>query len=120
MGLLIDNEHPLFKSFPTEVHSNWQWWNISMNARPLIMDTWDYDIQPIVQVIDNVYCNHKLGMIFEFKCGPGKVLVCLSDLNAVGAEPEISQFYNSILEYMLSDDFKPKAEIGIEKVAALF
>ncbi|MBN1651371.1 MAG: beta-glycosidase [Bacteroidales bacterium] len=119
MGLLIDNKHPLFKSFPTETHSNWQWWNLSKNARPLILDSWDKDIQPIVQVIDNVYRNHKLGMLFEFRCGTGKVLVCMSDLKAVGTEPEVNQLYNSIEKYMQSDEFNPQTEIELGQIVEL-
>ena len=26
MGQLIDEKHPLFQYFPTEFHTNWQWW----------------------------------------------------------------------------------------------
>ncbi|MBN2165991.1 MAG: hypothetical protein JW717_06925 [Marinilabiliaceae bacterium] len=120
MGLLIDNKHPLFNSFPTEVHSNWQWWNISKNARPLILDSWDNAIQPIIQVIDNVYRNHKLGMVFEFRCGAGKVLVCMSGLKAVDSEPEVNQLYNSIVTYMQSNDFNPQTEIESGQIVELF
>src|SRR5690606_13916373 len=36
LGILADPRHPLFDSFPTDSHPNWQWWSITKNARPLI------------------------------------------------------------------------------------
>ena len=26
MGQLIDTEHSIFKEFPTDFHTDWQWW----------------------------------------------------------------------------------------------
>ncbi len=28
MGLLLDNSHPVFDRSPTDVHTNWQWWDL--------------------------------------------------------------------------------------------
>ena len=28
LGILCDPKHPLFTHFPTEYHSNWQWWEL--------------------------------------------------------------------------------------------
>ena len=88
MGILTDPEHPLFKSFPTEFHSNWQWWPIVKKSRPFILDYAPEGYKPLVQVIDNIERNHKLGLVFEFAVGEGKLLVCMSDLKAVQDKPE--------------------------------
>ena len=32
LGILCDPSHPALENFPTEYHSNWQWWNIVMNS----------------------------------------------------------------------------------------
>src|SRR5690606_27562397 len=53
LGILTNPQHPLFNSFPTEFHTNWQWWAITKNARPLILDSTNKNYRPIVQVIDN-------------------------------------------------------------------
>ena len=58
----------------------------------MILDRLSDDYRPIVQVIDNVERNHKLGLLFEFKVGNGKLLVCMSDLKAVQDKPEARQF----------------------------
>lgn len=120
MGLLIDSQHPLFKIFPTEFHSNWQWWSVTKKSRPVILDGTEPDFKPIVQVIDNINRNHKLGLIFEMKVEKGKVLVCSSDLNSTLDKPEVRQLYKSIIQYMDSDEFDPGFEFTIEEFNQLF
>jgi hypothetical protein len=107
LGLLMNPEHPLFKSFPTDYYTNWQWFSIIKASNSLILDNTDDSYLPIVQVIDNLERNHKLGLIFEFKVGKGKLLICMSQLKEIKDNPEANQLYNSILKYMESDDFNP-------------
>jgi hypothetical protein len=120
MGILTEPDHPLFNSFPTEFHSNWQWWPVVKKSRPFILDLTTEGYKPLVQVIDNIERNHKLGLIFEFKVGDGKLLVCMSDLKAAQEKPEARQLYRSILEYMDSDNFQPSTEISFEGLNTLF
>lgn len=119
MGLLIDNEHPVFEYFPTDFHSDWQWWAITKNSRPMILDETDREFRPIVQTIDNISRNHKLGLLYEFKCGPGRALVCTTELRNVD-KPEARQLYSAILRYMGSEDFNPTGEITEERLRRLF
>jgi hypothetical protein len=120
MSILTDPGLPLFSDFPTEFHSNWQWWAIVKNSRPFILDNTPKDYRPIVQVVDNVERNHKLGLVFEFSVGKGKLLVCMSDLKAIQNKPEGRQFYSSILNYMESDKFNPASSITPNDLVALF
>ncbi|MGG6550559.1 UNVERIFIED_CONTAM: hypothetical protein NY100_34710, partial [Prevotella sp. 15_C9] len=32
LSILTDPGHPLLKYFPTECHSDWQWWSITRNS----------------------------------------------------------------------------------------
>jgi hypothetical protein len=64
-----------------------------------------------VQVIDNLERNNKLGLIFEFKVGEGRLLICMSDLNKQLDKPEALQLYQSILNYMKSDRFSPQYSV---------
>ncbi len=114
LGILTDPKHPIFKSFPTEMHTNWQWFPIIKTSHPFILDNTGKDYRPIVQVIDNIERNHKLGLVFEFAIGKGKLLVCMADLDAASAYPEGRQFYRSLLEYMTSNDFAPTTNISLE------
>ena len=120
LGILTNPEHPLFNSFPTEMHTNWQWFPIIKASRPFILDNTEASYRPIVQVIDNVERNHKLGLIFEFAVDKGKLLVCMSPLDQLQQYPEARQLYKSILQYMQSDDFAPKTRINYGDLQQLF
>ncbi|MGV3507865.1 MAG: sugar-binding domain-containing protein, partial [Sphingobacteriaceae bacterium] len=54
LGILTNPKHPIFNDFPTDFHTNWQWWSITKNARPFILDNTESGYHPIVQVIDNI------------------------------------------------------------------
>ena len=110
LGILTDPAHPLFREFPTEEHTDWQWFPVLKASRPMILDALR-GYKPIVQVIDNVERNHRLGLVFEFAAGKGKLLVCCSDLESVQDYPEGRQFYKAVLDYMRSDDFQPSVEL---------
>ena len=119
LGILTDPSHPIFREFPTEEYTNWQWFPVLKASRPMILDAL-HGYKPIVQVIDNVERNHRLGLVFEFQVGKGKLLVCCSDLESTLEYPEGRQFYKAILDYMRSDDFKPSVSIDKDRLPVLF
>ena len=120
LGILTNPEHTLFNDFPTDFHTNWQWYSIIKNSYPLILDNMPEEYRPIVQVIDNVERNHKLGLVFELNVGGGKLLVCMVDLEAARNTPEGLQFYASLLEYMNSSEFKPATSVSAKAFKNLF
>lgn len=120
LGILTDPRHALFNDFPTEFHTNWQWFPIIKQSYPMILDKLPADYRPLVQVIDNIERNHKLGLIFEFNVDGGKLLVCMSDLRAVMDKPEARQLYGSILNYMNTDAFDPKTRLDAVSLIELF
>ena len=111
LGILTNPEHPIFKGFPTEMHTNWQWFPVIKESHPLVLDNFAKDYRPIVQVIDNIERNHKLGLVMEWKVGAGKLLVCMSDLEKASKYPEGKAFYQSVIDYMRSVDFNPQVEM---------
>ena len=113
LGILTDPAHPLFASFPTEMHTNWQWFPVVKASHPFKLDNTAADYRPIVQVIDNIERNHKLGLVFEFAVGKGRLLVVMSDLEKAAEYPEGEQFYLSVLRYMTSQHFAPKTAITV-------
>ena len=119
LGLLVNPEHPIFADFPTDFHTNWQWYSIIKNSRSLILDDTPANYQPLVQVIDNLERNHKLGMIFEFKVGSGKLLVCTAQLQDLLHEPEANYLYRSMVNYMQSEAFDPQQAISEKQLEKL-
>ena len=116
LSILTNPEHPIFKGFPTEMHTNWQWFPVIKESHPLVLDNFAKDYRPIVQVIDNIERNHKLGLVMEWKVEAGKLLVCMSDLEKAAKFPEGKAFYQSVIDYMRSADFNPSAEITVDEL----
>nr|HPR33028.1 glycoside hydrolase family 2 TIM barrel-domain containing protein [Prolixibacteraceae bacterium] len=88
LGLLTRPDHPLFRDFPTDFHTNWQWFSILKAGRSFVLDQTDAAYRPVVQIIDNLERNHKLGLIFEFRVGEGSLLVCTSPVHRMSETPE--------------------------------
>jgi len=120
LGILCDPKCPALAGFPTEFHSNWQWWHLVKNSRPIILDDTPAAYRPMVQVIDNFDRNHKLGLVFETRVGKGRLLVCAIDLPAHQDKPEARQLLHSLLTYAGSDQFAPKSELDMGLLRTLF
>jgi hypothetical protein len=119
LGILCDPKSPALAEFPTEFHSNWQWWHLVKNSRPIRFDDTPDDYRPTVQVIDNFVRNSKLGLIAETKVGKGKMLICAIDLLDHQDKPEARQLLHSLLQYVGSRKFAPKREIDHELLNTL-
>ena len=119
LGILTRPSHPLFHEFPTEEHTDWQWFPVVNASRPMILDALD-GYKPVIQVIDNIERNHRLGLLFEFKVGKGLLLICCSDLESTLGYPEGRQFYKAVLNYMRSDDFHPEVSLEPGQLVRLF
>jgi len=120
MGILVNPLLPFFRNFPSEFHSNWQWWIIARNSRPFFLDNTPAGYIPIVQVIDNFERNHKLGILFEFAVGKGKLLVCTTDIPSILNKPEGRQYYQAILNYASSGNFKPSVNLSLNDLQKMF
>ena len=119
LGILCDPKHPALAHFPTEFHSNWQWWRLLKYGRPIDLKTLPIDYRPIVHVIDNVTLNRKLGVLLEAKVGKGRLLICSMDLQNLQDYPEGRQMYYSLLKYMDSSDFNPEQVIDITHIESI-
>ena len=121
LGILCDPANPIFADFPTEYHSNWQWWDLVSKSGAMIMDKLPGDFRPTVQVIDTWFANRKLGLVFEANVSGGKLMVCSIDLqNNLDQRPAARQFRHSLLNYMNSTNFAPKDTLSIKQLKTLF
>jgi hypothetical protein len=115
MGLLLDTNHPAFNDFPTSGYTEWQWWDLTVHSRSLIIDS--LNVTPIVRVIDNFVSNHHLANVFETKVGSGKLVYSSIDLvSRLDERPVARQLRSSLLKYMESEEFNPSGSIEIDKL----
>ena len=120
LGILCDPGHPLFRGFPTEYHSNWQWWDPVTHSQAMIIDQLPAGVKPLIQPIDTWFENRKLALAFESRTGGGKLLVCSIDLKDIPAERLVSkQLLGSVLNYMNSDSFNPQVDVDLKRIKEL-
>ena len=120
LGILCDPKHPVFKYFPTEFHTNWQWWDPVSHSQAMILDGFPADLKPLIQPIDTWFENRRLALAFETKTNGGKLMVCSIDLKNIPEERLASkQLLLSVLNYMNSEAFNPQIEVDISKVKEL-
>lgn len=120
LGILCNPAHPALKAFPTQYHSNWQWWDAMSHSNAIMLDSLAKGLQPIVRVIDDWVTARPLGLITECKAGNGKLLISGIDLlTDQDKRPEARQLLFSLKQYMRGETFKPVTPVAIKKVQSL-
>jgi Glycosyl hydrolases family 2, sugar binding domain len=120
LGILCNPAHPAFNEFPTQYHSNYQWWDAMSHSSAIRLDAVDKNIQPILRVIDDWYTAKPLALLFECKVAAGKLMVSGIDLiNDADKRPEAKQLLHSLKVYMASDAFNPAANLEASKLTGL-
>lgn len=120
MGVMCAPNHPVFRDFPTEGYSNWQWWDIAMNAQAMVMNDLPPDLDPLIGVVDSYIVNDKLAYLWEAKVGEGKLIVSSINFDEdMTFRPASRQLYYSLIRYMKSPDFNPHTNFSIDNIAHL-
>ena len=118
MGLLCEPNHPALSSFPTDFHTDWQWWDLSTKSTAIVLP--DDKLVPIVRQIDNFANNRKLASIFEANTGKGQLIFCTFDItNDLEKRPVARQLRYSLLQYMNSNDFNPPVSLSVDTIQTL-
>ncbi len=121
LGILCNPKHPALAAFPTEYHSNWQWWDAMSHSNAIILSDFPAELKPIVRIIDDWFTNRPLAMIFEANTGKGKIIVCGVDLlTDADKRPEARQLMYSLKRYMTGKEFNPATFVEVEKIKGLY
>ncbi|RYZ28704.1 MAG: beta-glucuronidase, partial [Chitinophagaceae bacterium] len=120
-GMLIQTSSSAFADFPTDSHSNLQWWEIANRSQVMILEDFPPGFKPLVQPIDTWFVNRRLALIYEARVGKGKLVVSSADLRSdLVDRPAAKQLFSSIQKYMSSDKFNPKEEVSLTVVEDVF
>ncbi|MGV3508611.1 MAG: glycoside hydrolase family 2 protein [Sphingobacteriaceae bacterium] len=120
MGILCNPKHPALADFPTEEHSNWQWWDLITSSKTMVIDSVPHS-DPIIRVIDNFYKNRKMANVIEARVGKGKLILTSMDItNNLNSRPVARQMRYSLLQYMNSADFEPSTRFEEKQLLSLF
>ncbi|MFC6859927.1 sugar-binding domain-containing protein [Zunongwangia atlantica] len=121
LGILCNPEHPALKDFPTEYHSNWQWWDAMSHSNAIVLDEFSSDLKPIVRIIDDWFENRRLALLFEAKVGKGKLLISGVDLHTnIENRLEAQQLLYSLKKYISSKEFNPQNEVALSDVRSIY
>ncbi|MBT3384746.1 MAG: beta-galactosidase [Prolixibacteraceae bacterium] len=117
LGILCNPEHPALELFPTEYHSNWQWWDAMSYSDAIKLNDFPVELKPIVRIIDDWVSNRRLALLFEARVGKGKILISGADLvNELEVRPGANQLKASLLNYMNGDKFNPSVELSSSQI----
>lgn len=119
-GLYIESNHPLFRNFPTDYHSDMQWWDLVNRKQVMQFTEFPADFQPIVQSIDTWFLSRKIGMLFEANVAGGRLMMTTMPLDADSGVPVIAQMRKAVITYMQSDDFRPQYTVDLQCIKDLF
>lgn len=120
-GIFLNDYHPLFRDFPTEYHSNLQWWELLNKAQVMQFTHFPAEFQPTIQSIDTWFISRKIGMLFEANVLNGKLIMTSMDITSQPEKRIVArQMHKAILDYMNSDAFRPNTVISPEQIQTLF
>ena len=115
MGQLIDTEHPIFKEFPTDFHTDWQWW-IMATKRAVILP---HPMKTIITEMDSYAFLRPMAQMIEFRCLKGKVLLSTMELHKSQQYPEARALQAAIYTYLSGENFEPAEELAEEELSTL-
>ena len=120
-GIWVNEHHPMFKEFPTEYHSNLQWWELLNKTQVMQFTHFPAEFQPLVQSIDTWFLSRKIGVLFEANVLNGKLMMTTMDITTdLDNRIVARQMRRAILDYMNSDSFRPTMNITAEQINLLF
>ena len=107
MGQWIKADHPVFRDFPTEDHTNWQWFPMA-SQRALVLPSY---LPAIVTEMDSYATLRPMAQLMEGRCLSGRILVSSFGLQDLQQYPEARALLHSIYTYLASEDFCPEAQL---------
>ena len=125
LGITVDPSHPVFASFPTASHTDWQWWDLigwpGARAGAMVIDALPRGIEPVVRPIDTWFRSRRLASMFECRVGSGKLFVTTMDLDTdLEGRLAARQLREGVMAYLGSDAFEPAVEVEPDLIRGLF
>ena len=96
MGQLIQKDHPIFKDFPTDEWSDWQWFRMA-SQRAFILPRYT---DAIITEMDCYVRQRPMAQLYEEKCGSGRVLYSSMGLQDLQEYPEARMLLDCIYRYL--------------------
>ena len=118
LGMVVQDKSPAFAQFPPEDWQDWQWQHLVNGAATFRVAGAAPDFTPLAMPLVDFHKPALAALLFETAVGPGRLLVSGIDLSS--GRPEARQLRRSLLDYVASDAFAPKAAVAAKDLWALF
>lgn len=121
LGATIEPDHPVFASFPTDTHTNWQWWELFSTSCAMDLDALKVKPTMPLRFVDKYNRNALPAALWEAKVGSGKLFVCTLDITSnLENRRAARQLRRSLHEYLGSDRFQPITSLEPTVLDSLF
>lgn len=114
-GMIVENNHPIFKHFVSDNFASFQWKNLLENSISFKLDT----VQGITTLVPNFFNNEYRSNLFEVSVGKGKLMVCGFDIDRADYI-EQRAFKNALYQYLKSEEFTPKQQMSVAELQNIF
>lgn len=126
-GTVIE-EHPALQGFPHEGFCDLQFFNLLEGSWNLSLDRWPRELKPVVGAVRTTtsFLSEKkelsrIGYLLEARVGKGRLLISTLRLQELFDEafPEVIYFFDNLLRYATSADFRPEVVISEDQLSQL-
>ena len=117
LGTVI-GDSALMQDFPHEGFCSWQFRSMLDGGKSAVIDFADIPFDPIIESVSTYKYARREALIFEYKVGKGKLLVCTLNLDERDAGARYLKFH--IIEYAMSEEFSPKLALTQDQLERLF
>jgi hypothetical protein len=108
---------PLLADFPHEGYCSFQFRNMLVGSRSVVLDAPTLPFHPMIESISAYKNARREAILFEYAVGAGKLLVC--SLNLRDDDPAARYLKARIYDYAMSVDFVPTDRLSLAELASL-
>ena len=110
-------DHPILKNIPHDGFCGWQFSSLMNGGSAVCFESDNVIFDPIVEVVSTHKYVIRQSSLFEFSALNGKLIVCTMNFN--NDDPASAYLKSEIINYALSDEFKPKNKLSQSDIGEL-
>ena len=109
-------DHPALAGFPHEGFCGWQFRRLMESGAAVQLEA-GVPFDPIVDVASSVKCVIRQSSLFEYRVGPGRLMVCSFAFNR--DDPAANWLNANLADYAASENFEPRTALTPEQLRAV-
>lgn len=116
LATVVKKGHPALRGLPHAGFCGWPFRRLVEGAAPVQIES-GAPFDPIIDVASSVKCVIRQSVLFEYRVGDGRLLVCT--FNFANDDPASAWVRQRLLDYAASDDFRPAQRLTTAELRAL-